>query len=182
MIYYFKDIENLDKKIFNNLKIYLPKSRKEKIKKITNKNQQNIRILEYFLIHKFLNLKEFEDFKYTKYGKPYLPNSKHFNISHCENFLCISFADTPVGIDVQKKVSYNEKIAKYICNDYELEQLKNSNSKDIDLTKLWIKKESFIKCLGIDISFNLKKLDYKNCTFEYYQIDDYFICECLKKR
>ena len=181
MIYYFKDIENLDNKIFDNLKKYLPKSRKEKLKNITNQNEVKIKILEYFLIHKFLNLKEFEDFRYTECGKPYLPKSKHFNISHCENFLCLSFSDTTVGVDVQKKFSYNENLANYICNDFELEQLKKSNSKDIDLTKLWIKKESYIKCLGLNLSFDFKKLNYKNCTFEYHEIDDYFICECLKK-
>ena len=48
----------------------------------------------------------------------------------------------------QEIIPYSEKLANYICNKKELKQIKTSKNKNNELTKLWVKKESYIKLKG----------------------------------
>lgn len=90
----------------------------------------------------------------TKHGKPYLENhpQAHFNISHSGDCVVCAVCDVPVGVDVQKIVDYNPRIARKVCNENELELLKNSEDASSAFSKLWSQKEAVVKLNGTGIA------------------------------
>lgn len=95
---------------------------------------------------------------YNEYGKPYLDNNLFFNMSHSNNITACIISDKEVGIDIEK-IKYNEKVAKRVLNKEEMKILNNSNNKAEMFTIFWTIKESYVKLLGIGISYGLKKVD-----------------------
>lgn len=181
MIVYFDEFEKVTDDKYTFLYSLLPKSRKEKINTKTIKKDQKIAIIEYFLVKKLLKLKKCPDFEYTEFGKPYIKN-KHFGISHSDNFLVVATAKKELGVDVQKIIEYNDKLAKYVCNEKEYKKITNSKNKSLEFTKLWTKKESYIKFLGKTVFCDLKNLlNNHNCKFEYSYVKDFVICVCKQK-
>lgn len=114
---------------------------------------------------------------YNDYGKPFLkeyPNI-HFSISHTKNICICVISDTVVGVDIQR-LKYYPNVLKHFTNN-ELDILEKSKNKELDFTKIWTKKESYLKMLGYGISYGLKKVDtvklknkyiegeYKDCIY-----------------
>ena len=95
---------------------------------------------------------------YNEYGKPYLGNNLFFNMSHSNNITACIISDKEVGIDIEK-IKYNEKVAKRVLTKEEMKILNNSNNKAEMFTIFWTIKESYVKLLGIGISYGLKKVD-----------------------
>lgn len=154
--------------------------------KIQNKNsilEKNFTYFEYKKIIQLLRLKNADEIKFSNNGKPYIPNNKYFNFSHAGNILCMAISKSPIGVDIQKISNYNDLIANRICNDKELESLKNSNRKDLDLTKLWTQKESIIKCQGESIGEILTKFKINTSKFKLKtrKFKEYVITTCESK-
>lgn len=114
---------------------------------------------------------------YTNYGKPFLkefPNI-NFSISHTKNICICVISDKNVGVDIQC-LKYYPNVLKYFTDD-ELAIINESKNKALDFTKIWTKKESYLKMLGYGISYGLKKVDtvklknkyiegkYKDCIY-----------------
>ena len=76
-------------------------------------------------------------------GKPFLKDYAdfHFNISHSGDFLAVAFANSSVGVDVEKIRPVNPKIANRFFTKEEEEFIKNEN----DFFYVWTRKEAFIK-------------------------------------
>ena len=136
--------------------------------KINNRSEDYIcgRVLLYRLIgNKIL------DIVYNENGKPYLKdNSIYFNISHSSGYVVCVVSNNKIGVDIQKI----KKIAKssLVFTD---EELKDSN---IDLVKLWTKKESIIKALGLNMQY-MKKIDISKYNIKTRTIDnDYILSIC----
>ena len=106
-------------------------------------------------------------------GKPYFKNSSfYFNISHSGNYIVLAISDKEIGVDIEK-IKMNEKVAKKICTESELKQIKTKD----DFTKIWVMKESYVKYLGIGLSYGLKNVDTtKIKNFDIKKIEDYYIC------
>ena len=102
-----------------------------------------------------------QNFAYSEYGKPYLSNypDVHFNISHSGEYVVCAVNDKPIGVDIQKIGEYNPDVAKRVCNEKELKQIKDSLDKASEFTKLWTQKEAVLKMHGIGIASG----DIKNC-------------------
>ncbi|MBO5885028.1 MAG: 4'-phosphopantetheinyl transferase superfamily protein [Clostridia bacterium] len=181
MIVYFDEFEKVSDNTYTFLYNLLPDSRKQKIKQKSIKKDQKIAIIEYFLVKKLLKLKKCPDFEYTKFGKPYIKN-KHFSISHSDSFLVVATAKKELGVDVQKLIEYNDKLAKYVCNDKEYKKISTAKNKSLEFTKLWTKKESYIKLLGKTVFCDLKNLlNNNNCKFKFDYVKNYVICVCKQK-
>ena len=152
-------------------KINIPQIEKDNIIKllgINNKSEDFIcgRTLLYRLIgNKVLNI------IYNENGKPYLKdNSIYFNISHSGDYVVCAISKNIIGVDIQK----NKKVSKskLVFTDEELE---NNN---IDLIKIWTKKESIIKALGLNMQ-HMKELDISNYNVKSKIVDnDYFLSIC----
>lgn len=182
-LFYITNINDIDDKLIEFIFQLLPNKRKEKAKNCYYDVDKKIKIVEYFIVQQELKLNPKQDFLYGKNGKPYLRNNKRFNISHSENALAIVFSDENIGVDIQKKIEFNKELLERIANKRECEKIVNSKDPQLEMTKLWTKKESLIKLKGITIASNLKTLlRNESCyTFKHIIEDDYIICVCTKK-
>lgn len=181
MINVFDNLAEISDEQCQRLFEELPKSRKEKALTFDG-NKRKIAVAEYFELKKLLKLKENCDFSYNENGKPLL-FGHHFNISHCDDVVCIAVSETPVGVDMEKTRKYDERFAQYILNDDELAFIEKQQNKDQAITKLWTQKEATIKCLGLSMSTPLKNIiDDKRFTYSFQQYKEYYICECTFKK
>lgn len=104
-------------------------------------------------------------FGYEKSGKPYFLKRKdiYFSISHSDRLVGCAVSDEPVGIDIQKKRKYSERLAKRL----------NAKNED-EFFSLWTKREAFIKKTGSGIFSAVVEtpVDSEARAFVY---DDYYI-------
>ena len=183
MIVYFNQFDNIPNNTYNFLYSLLPKSRKQRVDSLFFEKDKHIKIVEYFLVKKLLKLKGNPDFVYSKNNKPYIDGEKNFNISHSDNMLVVATSKNPVGVDVQKIVEYNPKLAAFVLSDGELKKVSTSSNPGLEFTKLWTKKESYIKCNGLTIFNDIKNVLSlaTNYRFKYDYVDNFVICTCTKK-
>lgn len=97
----------------------------------------------------------------NKYGKPLIrSNNLYFNKSHCDDISVAIIDNQLCGIDIENIRKYNDLMAKKICSYNEYEFLKKSKNIDYDFTLLWVLKESYLKCIGVGLSYPLKKVSF----------------------
>ncbi len=166
-IYLIKLKEGLDDKTFNFLLSLTEEKRREQVLRLKVKKKAEHKLLSEFLV-KYAIKKSFgidaknQHIAYTEYGKPYLTNYPdiHFNISHSGNCVVCAVFSGAVGVDAQKVSEYKENLAKKVCSQNELKQIETSGDKALEFTKLWTKKEAYLKFLGTGI----QRLDLKNVS------------------
>jgi 4'-phosphopantetheinyl transferase len=127
------------------------------------------------------------------YGKPSLRNFPflHYNISHSENYVvCIISDSRAVGIDVEKIRGFNPYAAKKVCSLKELNNIYSKRDSDKEFFRLWTLKESYIKAIGLGLSFPMKNVNFhidKNggircnmleCEFKLIEDDEFIIAVC----
>lgn len=97
---------------------------------------------------------------YGEFGKPYLPDYSevYFNISHSGQFVACAVCSKPVGIDVQEIAPYLPNVAARVCSKAELVQIENSGDKAAEFTKIWTRKEAYLKMLGVGIGVGLQAM------------------------
>ena len=89
------------------------------------------------------------------YGKPYLKNSGlFFSMSHTSGAIAAAFSeDGEIGVDVEKKSRViNERMFERALSEDERKTAKTSE----DFLDLWVRKEAFLKRLGIGITRDLR--------------------------
>lgn len=127
----------------------------------------------------------------NNYGKKMLSGvNLQFNKSHTKNLSILMYSKYPCGIDIENIKRYNKLIVNKICSEEEKKFLSKTNNKNLYFTLLFVLKESFVKCLGIGISINLKNISFVkedkiNLNIEGYKIDimhyyNYLIATCRK--
>ena len=108
---------------------------------------------------------------YNEYGKPYFKDNKYyFNISNCNKYSCCVLSNKEVGIDLQELV-YNKKIINKICNDKEKELINN----ELEFTYMWVKKESYVKYLGIGLSYGLENVNTLDKKYKVFKYNNYLL-------
>ncbi len=109
---------------------------------------------------------------YNEYGKPYLKNNAiYFNISHSGIYTALVIADTEVGIDIEK-IQMPKNALLHVCTEEERKLINNAE----DFTLMWVKKESYVKYLGIGISYGLKNVDtIKIKDFIIKKVGNYYV-------
>lgn len=114
-------------------------------------------------------------------GKPYCKNlSVYLSLSHSGEYAVCALGDRPIGIDIQKIVPHNEKTAKKVCSENELEIIEKSIDKSAEFIKIWTQKEAVMKMTGLGIG----AVGIKSCLdgkkIETVRFSDYFISICEK--
>lgn len=182
MIRVYDDLNEYSNEEYKTIFESFPDALKSKVKGRVGEDRKKICIAEYFSLQQLLACADLNMLKFSENGKPYIDNEKFFNISNSADVFCIAISDNEVGVDIQKTIPYNEKLAKRICNQKELTLLEKSDDKDVMLTKLWTKKESLIKCKGETIAQDLKSLleDTSGFKFRHFRYKDFVVCECIK--
>ncbi len=105
-----------------------------------------------------LNALSIEDFSkvdivYKEHGKPFIAGMEdiHFNISHSGDYAICAVSDTEVGCDIEKTGEFNMNLAERFFTPEERSVVRTSD----DFFKIWVKKESVIKCTGEGLSRGL---------------------------
>lgn len=170
MIYFFDDYKSFCAENFVEL---LPESRAEKYRRLKQKRDKENCVAAYLLLR--FALKEnginFFETETGKNGKPFLKNEKiFFSISHCSQGVGVAVDDFPIGLDIQEKGEYKERIAERFFAESENKKIKASADKDEAFTRLWTLKESVIKCEGKTLA-EIGKFSFENYEkfFEKYE-------------
>lgn len=89
------------------------------------------------------------EFSYESHGKPFFREcqSIFFNMSHCRRGIACAVMDRPVGIDIEE-IRFDRELAEAILDKAEFAAVSNAEEPDIEFTKLWTRKESYLKLTG----------------------------------
>lgn len=182
MIYIYKNLNKLKLSTYIKLLTNLPKEMQEKANEKKTQTDKNIFVFEYNKLKQLLKV-DLNAMKYSKQGKPYFENSgKYFSISHSSNTLCIAVENENVGIDIESIMKFDEMVARQICNDKEYLKISTAKNKNLAFTKMWVKKESLIKCKAEGFNQDLKTIFERNPAykFKFYKQKNYVIYKCVK--
>lgn len=85
-----------------------------------------------------------------EYGKPFLAHvpDVHFNLSHAGVICTCAVSDDPVGVDVETCREVIDGVARRCFQECELTWLYAQPDVDEAFTRLWTRKESYLKLLG----------------------------------
>lgn len=127
------------------------------------------------------------------YGKPYLCGQEYsFNLSHSAHFAACALADYPVGLDLQVLTAAREALIRRFFSEAEQEAVFGTNEPDSAFTRLWCRKESFLKAVGIGLRAELASFDLSDISkpfsfdgteyiFHEFQQDELFFCVCAQR-
>ena len=189
MIYYFKYNKNTPFNINDYLNI-IPNNVLEDLKLKKTEFGKISKIMGYVLLLqalKDLNIKTLPIIEYNQYGKPFLKNipNQYYNISHTNDednlYLVLVIENEEIGIDIEIIKERKDSLIRYCTNDLEYHLIINSNNKEEEFTRLWTKKESYLKCIGTGITKDLKNcLNNIDYSFEEEIKDNLIITVCKK--
>ena len=147
----------------------LPEKRKEKANRLQNEAQKVVCVESYYLVKEMLKFDKFPDFETGKFGKPFLENQKHFNISHSHGVIVVAVSDDEIGVDIEKKKEISNALANQICSNEELEQIGNKDNKNQEI----IQKNVLKKCFSnFDLKIDFMKGVLQNFTFFQLKFDE----------
>ena len=125
-------------------------------------------MLEQMLLTNF-GLNKCPEFSYGENGKPYLKEYPEifFNISHCRKGIACAVCDCPVGIDIEE-IQQGGEIRDLVLNREENAVVEMSETPEVEFTRIWTRKESFLKLTGEGIRDNMKNvlLEAQGVQFE----------------
>ncbi len=91
------------------------------------------------------------------FGKPYLEgNALQFSLSHTDGAVCAAFSDEEVGVDIERR---DRRVSSRIMERVLSENEKPLVSSTVELIRLWVQKEAFLKRLGTGIADDLRGAD-----------------------
>lgn len=99
-------------------------------------------------------------FQTNEHGKPFLPDYPgiHFNISHCPKSIAVAVDSKPIGIDVERFVSFSDSLLHYCMNDREVREIQQAQFPDRVFARYWTQKEALFKQRGTGITHELRDI------------------------
>jgi 4'-phosphopantetheinyl transferase len=86
---------------------------------------------------------------YNEYGRPYLPGTIHFSISHSADYvICAVTSECSIGVDIEKIRCINVNAFKKIMSLDQWMAIMNSHNPLDGFFRLWTIRESVIKAYG----------------------------------
>jgi len=126
-----------------------------------------------------------------EHGKPYFPAypKMHFNLSHSSGLAVCGIGESPLGVDVEAVRLLRERVLLRSFSTAEQELVEKSPYPDEMFFRLWTLKESYVKALGIGISYPLQTVCFSlegdtvvtnlsGYQFRCYQVDAFVIACC----
>ena len=120
-------------------------------------------------------------------GKPFLSchPELHFNLSHGGELAVCAVSDRPVGADAEPLLTPDPALAAYAFSEEEQQWLAAQEDAALAFTRLWVRKESYLKCLGTGLSYPLRELtlhpgreEERGCRFTEKEIRGHRISLC----
>ncbi len=97
---------------------------------------------------------------HTEKGKPYFPDypAVHFNLSHCRGMAVCLLSQHVCGVDVEQRRPLREKVVSRVFSAEERSALEMADDPDFLFTRLWTLKESYVKAIGIGVSYPMREV------------------------
>ena len=124
-------------------------------------------------------------FLYNEYGAPSIKNGPYFSISHCKSGIAVAVSKQPIGIDIETVRPLKVDLVKKTMNPLEQEVIFFDTQPDWAFTRLWTRKEAFLKMKGTGIINDLHAALADSNGAKFMQIDntshDYTCCIVSQK-
>lgn len=102
---------------------------------------------------------------YGPQGKPFFADHPaRFSLSHCRGLVCCALSGEEIGVDAERILPYDPRLARRICTPEEMEYLSSAPDRDEALTVLWTLKESLMKLTGEGMRYG-----FQNASFAFRQ-------------
>jgi len=90
----------------------------------------------------------------SEFGKPSLASYPdiHFNLSHSGTLAVCAVSDRPVGVDAEELTPYAPDVASVCFQPRETAWVEREADRGLAFTRLWTRKESWLKYLGTGLS------------------------------
>ena len=178
---FITDISCLNSDI-SRYKDYISEYRYEKAKRQKKIQNQLLGIGAELLLGKYLGRRP--NYTVDEYGKP-AGEEVEFNFSHSGSIAVCAVSHTPVGVDVEKIRDVNMDIAKKKFCSNEYKNIINSQQPREKFFEYWVKKESYVKALGMGLRMPFNETDTDAVAdwqmHMYDDIEGYKLCVCTKE-
>ena len=120
------------------------------------------------------------EWKFNEYGKPFVEGGQEFSLSHCKFGIAVAVDNKPIGIDIESIRDLRPELVERTMNEAEQAQIGESA---VEFTKLWTKKEAYLKYLGTGIIDDLRHVldNTGNAQFETTIRTNYIYTICYEK-
>ena len=118
------------------------------------------------------NLHPTPSFLYNEYGAPSIKNGPYFSISHCKSGIAVAVSNQPIGIDIEAVRPLKVDLVKKTMNPLEQEAILTAPQPDWAFTRLWTRKEAFLKMKGTGIISDLHEVLSDIDGLEWLQMDN----------
>lgn len=94
---------------------------------------------------------------YNSHGKPYLTDFPqiHFNLSHCDGLAVCAVGTASMGVDSEKIRPMRTRVLQRSFSPEEASAVLESENPDEIFFRYWTLKESYVKAIGIGVSYPL---------------------------
>lgn len=98
-----------------------------------------------------------------EHGKPFLPHHPEiaFNLSHCTGLAVCGVASKPLGVDAERIRPLRERVLRRVFAPEEVAAVRESATPDEMFFRFWTLKESFVKAIGIGISYPMQEVRFQ---------------------
>lgn len=120
---------------------------------------------------------------YGIHGKPYVQDEPgiHFNLSHSGDYVLTVFAPVEIGCDIQK-ITEGERNGRVAARFF-TEKERRAIAAGMDFYRIWVRKESYIKCTGDGLAHDLRSFDVvteKEMYFAEHSLPGYAMAVCYE--
>ena len=124
-------------------------------------------------------------------GKPYFSDlpGVFVSIAHCRGLAAVLLSGHACGVDAEAVRPLREKVVRRVFSDEEQAHLAEASDPDRLFTRLWTLKESYVKSIGIGISYPMREVSFTlgraiTCTkpdAAFYQLDEgeFILSACI---
>lgn len=127
-------------------------------------------------------------------GKPRLSDGGPcFNLSHTGHYAACAISGEALGLDIQTLSQGSEALIRRFFTEGERELIRTAGERDAAFTRLWCRKESFLKAIGLGLRLELRSFDVSSLTapvpyhgtayaFREARVADLFFCVCAPEK
>ena len=158
-------IKPIDDKVLNEVSRFISEERLTRAELFTDNKRKNefitVEIAASYFVSEMFNI-SVPKFRGKAGEKPYLYNCPNISVSRSYADKYVVFAlekDFDIGVDCEKIKSFDKNTLKYFFTEQECRYIKSSKDPNIAYAIIWTRKESYIKCTGQGLAFNLSELD-----------------------
>lgn len=187
---YYLDISKIPEKIFVKMYKTLPLFRKKQADEYVNYTDKLRCVASFLLFKKILHDQSISinycDLVFSK-NKPFVKNNLfYFNISHSGKYVMVGISHKPIGVDVEMIKNFNNTAGtrKLVFHKEEFKKYDSAKNKTLFFHKIWVKKESYAKCMGLGLALQFPLINsYKICDyyFKKMKIGNYCFSICGSK-